>query len=130
MERKAWDKAHEADRDAVLRDTGKPGVTFEARMKAYDEWREIDQTRPRAEALTKEAKLLTEEARSLNEEYQRILKKSPHQEELRARMDNLVRKMIAKFLADEIKQVVEQEFDELEQELRDIHGKVQQGLSI
>ena len=129
-EREAWDRVHEADRDAVLKDTGKPGVTFDERMKAYDEWRETDQTRPRAEALTEEAKLLTEEAKSLKQEYQRMLTNPPHQQKLGERMDHLVRKMTAKFLKEEVDKAAEQEFDELERELRDIHGKVQQGLVI
>lgn len=129
-EREAWNRAHEADRKAVLKDTGKPGMTFDERMKAYDEWRETDQTRPRAEALTEEAKLLTEEAKLLHQEYNRIIIEFENQTQLTERMDALVRKMTVKFLADEIEKAVEKNFNELEQELRNIQGKVEQGLAI
>lgn len=64
---------------------------------------------------------------ALSEEYRATLDKRVA---LLDRVDKLIRKMTEEFLADEIDKAVDRKLDHLEREPREIHRKVQRGMTI
>ena len=132
----AWDVARDAERRAeseslleVIKEVeAKASVNiFDARIRIMSEWRENDQTRPLAQALSKEASELREAAAPLYDDYRAL---SDKRETVHDRMYALIRRMTLKFLTDEIAEAVAQGLDDLERELRELEKKARKGVTI
>ena len=127
---KAWEIARKAEFDASLEINPTPRAgedVIDARIRAMQEWRAADKTRPHALSLSEESRTLREFASTLFQKYMTASDKALAQSE---RMRMVIDKMTLKFLVDEITKAVEQGLGDLERELREIHEKAQKELTI